>query len=202
MDESVRTALARWPDVPDVYRWLVLDERGRYRLRAADYAASGGFEVIGNPAITDFIGRNYQSDARGRWYFQNGPQRVFVRLNLTPWIYRCTSDHAPLTHTGRAATHIEGLWIDDLSRPVMLTDIGPGAVDDRDLDQIVTALTDSDGRPIDEAGLAAWLARPATGSLLFSWGGSRHAVQPIRHRELESRFGFVADPASPAPGCA
>ena len=194
MDEIVAAALARWPNVPDVHHWLMLDERGRYRMRAADYA-SARFETIGNAAIADFIGRNYLPDERGRWYFQNGPQRVFVRLAITPWIYRCERGQLPLTQTGRAATRIEGLWIDDLARPIMLTDIGPGAVDDRDLGHIQEALTDGDGRSVGDTSLARWLALPEPGSLLFTWAGARHVVQAIRHTDLGTRFGFDAEPA-------
>lgn len=198
MDTIVLGALARWPNVPDVHHWLMLDARGRYRLRATDYASSARFDVIGNPAISEFIGRNYQSDAQGRWYFQNGPQRVFVRLAVTPWIFRCERGHPPLTHTGRLATRIEGLWIDDLARPIMLTDIGPGAVDDRDLGHIQAALTDGDGQSVGEASLERWLALPACGSLLFSWAGTRHVVQSIRQVDLAARFGFDANPAPPS----
>src|SRR3546814_10640581 len=32
MDEQVIAAMARWPDVPDVYGWLSLSERGEWRL--------------------------------------------------------------------------------------------------------------------------------------------------------------------------
>lgn len=198
MDTIVLGALARWPNVPDVHHWLMLDARGRYRLRAADYASSGRFDLIGNPSISEFIGRNYQSDAHGRWYFQNGPQRVFVRLAVTPWIFRCERGHLPLTHTGRLATRIEGLWIDDLARPIMLTDLGPGAVDDRDLGHITDALTDGDGQSVGDASLERWLALPTSRPLLFWWAGARHIVQSIRHDDLAARFGFDANPAQPS----
>ena len=197
MDAIVLAALARWPQVPDVYRWLMLDGRGRYRLRAADYASSGRFEVIGNTTMAEFIGRNYMSDERGRWYFQNGPQRVFVHLAITPWVYRCERGQLPCTHTGRIATRVEGLWIDDLARPILLTDIGPGAVDDRDLGHIHDSLTDGYGQSILDSSLEHWLALPQPGSLLFTWAGARHVVQPINHVDLAVKFGFEADPAPP-----
>jgi len=77
MDDTVRRALERWPGVPAVYGWLALDRRGEWRLRNP---ASGAFERIGNAALRAFIARNYAADARGAWYFQNGPQRVYARL--------------------------------------------------------------------------------------------------------------------------
>jgi hypothetical protein len=32
MDEAVRQALARWPDVPDCFGWLSLSRRGEWQL--------------------------------------------------------------------------------------------------------------------------------------------------------------------------
>ena len=64
MDDSVLRGLAKWPDVPAVYGWLSLDRRGHWRIKG---------EHIGNPTVSAFIGRNYEYDSQGRWFFQNGP---------------------------------------------------------------------------------------------------------------------------------
>lgn len=85
MDEIVLRAQAKWPGVPDVYGWLSLDRRGRWLLRNP---AREIHEPIENAALRQFIARNYASDAHGRWFFQNGPQRVFVRLAYTPLVAR------------------------------------------------------------------------------------------------------------------
>ena len=69
--------MAKWPKVPAVYGWLSLDRRGNWRIKA---------ERIANAALRDFIARNYEHDSRGRWYFQNGPQRVYVTLAYTPLV--------------------------------------------------------------------------------------------------------------------
>src|SRR6185436_4073554 len=84
MDDSVVRSMAKWPDVPDVYGWLSLDRRGNWLLRST--GATQKFERIGNAALREFISRNYQADARGCWYFHNGPQRVFVALAYTPLV--------------------------------------------------------------------------------------------------------------------
>ena len=83
MDAAVARALAKWPNVPGVYGWLALDRRGNWLIRSA--SATQRFEKIGNAALRDFIGRNYEPDAQGRWYFQNGPQRrgVCTRVYTT-----------------------------------------------------------------------------------------------------------------------
>jgi hypothetical protein len=141
IDDLVRQAMARWPDVPAVHGWLRLDRRGRWLLvdRGApgfDETLHGAGSEITSPQIVDFIGRNYLHDDAGRWYWQNGPQRVFVDVELAPLLYRVVGE-APaqglVTHTGyrverivRACTDADGnLWL--------VTDRGPGCVDDRDL---------------------------------------------------------------------
>lgn len=83
MDEMVARSLAKWPNVPAVYGWLSLDRRGNWRIKG---------EKIANPALRDFIARNYEADERGCWYFQNGPQRVFVTLAYTPLVVHHEGD--------------------------------------------------------------------------------------------------------------
>src|SRR5262245_20052172 len=83
MDDAVVRSLAKWPNVPAVYGWLSLDRRGSWRIKG---------ERVGNAALREFIGRNYQADERGCWYFQNGPQRVFVELAYTPLVVHYEGD--------------------------------------------------------------------------------------------------------------
>ncbi len=40
----------------------------------------------------EFIARNYDGDAQGRRFFQNGPQRVYVELEATPLDLRVATD--------------------------------------------------------------------------------------------------------------
>src|SRR5438552_19015449 len=77
MDAMVARSLAKWPNVPAVYGWLELDRRGNWKIKG---------ERIANQALRDFIGRNYGRDESGRWFFQNGPQRVYVTLAYTPLV--------------------------------------------------------------------------------------------------------------------
>ena len=83
MDEMVIRSLAKWPNVPAVYGWLSLDRRGNWRIKG---------ERVTHAALRDFIGRNYAADEHGRWYFQNGPQRVFVTLAYTPFVVHHEGD--------------------------------------------------------------------------------------------------------------
>jgi hypothetical protein len=44
--------------------------------------------LLRHEKLVDFIQRNYDHDADGCWYFQNGPQRVYVELEAAPWVLR------------------------------------------------------------------------------------------------------------------
>ena len=122
MDQSVVRSMAKWPDVPDVYGWLSLDRRGNWLIQG---------ERIGNIALREFIGRNYQPDALGRWFFQNGPQRVFVTLAYTPLVLHFEGE-ALLDHCGRPFQP-EQAFLDEEGSVLMLGKPGIGLLDDRDL---------------------------------------------------------------------
>jgi hypothetical protein len=132
MDEIVARSMAKWPDVPAVYGWLQLDRRGNWKIRSA--SATQRFERIGNAALREFIGRNYLADERGCWFFQNGPQRVFVELAYTPLVVHYEGD-ALLDHCARP--FLPSNVLQDEEGSVLVE--GEGAIallDDRDLERL------------------------------------------------------------------
>jgi hypothetical protein len=122
MDPSVLRSMAKWPDVPDVYGWLSLDRRGNWLLKG---------ERIGNQALREFIGRNYQPDDKGRWYFQNGPQRVFVKLAYAPLVVHFEGD-ALVDQCGRAFA-LRRAFEDEEGSVLVEGASGIALLDDRDL---------------------------------------------------------------------
>ncbi|RZI94255.1 MAG: DUF2946 family protein, partial [Rubrivivax sp.] len=107
MDDIVKAAMAKWPNVPNCFGWLGLDARGQWYMRDDRVQAAGTFQqargsLLRHEKLVDFIHRNYAADERGQWYFQNGPQRVYVELEITPWIWRLQPDGGVLGHTGLA----------------------------------------------------------------------------------------------------
>ena len=139
MDDIVRQAIAKWPNVPDCYGWLGLDARGSWYMRDDRTQALGPFSAAagGSPAskgsrlqhekLIDFIQRNYECDARGCWFFQNGPQRVYVELEATPWIWRVNADLSVLSHTGEPAV-VEACVLDEAGHVYLRTERGFGLV--------------------------------------------------------------------------
>ena len=122
MDESVVRSMAKWPNVPAVYGWLALDRRGNWLIKG---------ERIANHALRDFISRNYEADQRGCWYFQNGPQRVFVRLAYTPLVVHYQGD-ALLDQRGLAFAAAE-TFLDEEGSVLLAGQGSVALLDDRDL---------------------------------------------------------------------
>lgn len=186
--------MSRWPSVPAVFGWLELDRRGRWLIKG---------EPVTNAALVAFIGRNYCADPEGRWFFQNGPQRVYVRLHYAPFVYRALpAAHGPAgleTHTGRAIALVLEALVDEAGSLLLRTETGVGVVSDRDLPLLAPLLRDVRGQPLDEQALDALLAGRGADGATFDWGSRRVPLQPVRSGELAKRFGF--DPAPmPAPG--
>ncbi len=132
MDEIVKAALRKWPNVPHCYGWLALDARGDWYMRDDRIQHAGPFPQVKGSRIQhekllDFIHRNYAHDDAGCWFFQNGPQRVYVELEAAPWVWRVARDLAVSAHTGQPA-QVRSAWLDEPGRLFLDTDIGFGLV--------------------------------------------------------------------------
>jgi hypothetical protein len=190
MDDIVKQALAKWPNVPHCTGWLLLDRRGQWRMR--DDAAQAAGELgtpIRHDALLGFINRNYECDAQGQWFFQNGPQRVYVELAYTPRIVRLVAaDAASLRLTDQAALPFEPAhaWIDDEGGILFSNDALPArvaALHDHDIELF------ADHASLDDAGKSG----------VFHWrDGVDLPVRPIKRAQVAERFGFVASPAARA----
>jgi len=173
MDEIVKAALKKWPNVPHCHGWLALDARGDWYMRDDRVQAAGPFpQVKGSRILHDklreFIHRNYASDEAGCWFFQNGPQRVYVELEAAPWVWRLalTADGAleVRSHTGAQAI-VDSTWLDEHGRLFLAADIGLGIVHTLDMELAAQQV---------EAG--RW--QPAA----------------VRFDELPTRFGYCPSP--------
>jgi Protein of unknown function (DUF2946) len=177
MDDIVRQAIAKWPKVPSCYGWLGLDARGNWYLRDDRAQAAGPFaaaltgdagkgSLLQHEKLIDFIARNYESDASGQWFFQNGPQRVYVELQATPLIWRI--DPAPAfavtAHTGQPAS-VKRCVVDEEGRVYLQTDLGFGLVHTLDMTHAADAVEQGAWQP-----------------------------EALQSRDLPARFGYVPSP--------
>lgn len=177
MDDIVKAALKKWPDVPHCHGWLALDARGQWFMRDERVQAAGPFPLVKGSRITheklrEFIARNYAHDECGAWFFQNGPQRVYVELEATPWVWRLSGREGQTpqicSHTGLDA-RFESCWLDEQGRLYLATEMGLGLVHTLDMELAAEAVV---------AGL--WLP------------------EQTRFAELPQAFGFVRRPLSGA----
>ena len=179
MDDIVRQAIAKWPNVPNCFGWLGLDARGNWYMRDDQAQAAGSFaggspgaaskgSLLKHDKLLDFIQRNYESDAAGQWFFQNGPQRVYVELEATPLIWRVDAapNFAVTAHTGQAA-RVQRCLVDEHGRVYLETDAGFGLVHTLDMMHVADAI---------EQGL---------------WVPSE-----VLAHDLPARFGYVRSPRS------
>lgn len=173
MDDIVKQAMAKWPNVPDCYGWLGLDARGNWYMRDDASQAAGSFDsgqpgakgsLLKHDKLIDFIQRNYGCDNAGQWYFQNGPQRVFVELEATPWIWRVGADLEVRAHDGAAVQYQQAL-LDENGWLYLETSQGFGLVHTQDVERASHAL---------ESG--------------------RWSLQEVLLCDMESRFGYIRSP--------
>ena len=175
MDDIVKPAKAKWPNVPYCYRWLGLDARGNWYMRDDRIQALGSFasglpgakgSMLKHEKLIDFIERNYSVDAQGCWYFQNGPQRVYVELEATPFIWRVDAQGAIMSSARKTATLVQ-VYMDERGWPYLHTSLGFGLVHT----QAVASL----GRALED----------------LHW-----PIEGVRVSELPSRFGYQWGPAA------
>lgn len=173
MDDIVHQAMAKWPNVPDCYGWLGLDMRGNWYLRDDQAQAAGTFasglpgskgSLLQHDKLIDFISRNYSADGLGRWFFQNGPQRVFVELQMAPLVWRVQADFSVKDHIGRDAS-VQTCWLDEQGHLFLQTDTGFGLVHTQDM-----------GLAADAVDSGLWLP------------------QELLSQDVPARFGFVLSP--------
>ncbi|HWP20056.1 MAG TPA: DUF2946 family protein [Burkholderiaceae bacterium] len=173
MDEIVKAALRKWPNVPACHGWLALDARGEWYMRDDRIQAAGPFPQVKGSRIThdklkEFIHRNYEVDEHGQWYFQNGPQRVYVELEAAPFVWRLDAGPGGAVqvwaHTG-PQTSATSAWLDEHGRLFLETPLGFGVVHTLDMEAASLAVERGD-----------WQVREA------------------RFEDFPGRFGYVLSP--------
>lgn len=200
MDDIVKQAMAKWPNVPHCYGWLRLDARGHWRMRdeRAQHLDLPG-DKLRHVALLGFIARNYGCDARGCWYFQNGPQRVYLDLEATPYIVRTDPAQGWLLHTGEPLGPVDEAWLSGDGALILSGGGRLAQLDDRDLAQVL-AMLELDGAPVDDQGLLAWLEGDGGGGRLELRAQGRLVhLERSTSEQLAARYGFVRRPA-PEPG--
>ena len=205
MDDSVVRSLVKWPTVANCFGWLALDRRGAWRMRD-DYAQAHGLpgDAIKHEALNAFIARNYASDNEGRYFFQNGPQRVYINLDATPWVVRMMpTGHAE--HPWQFQTQCKSLL---LPSAAFLNEAGHILIEGKLTQTICTGVAPNQFNEIERLSIAllhdhdielfSQLASldHAACSLegIWLWHGHDLKLEPITTTEVQSRFQFQTHP--------
>lgn len=142
MDKSVLEAMEKWPNVPAAYGWLSLNQMGQWRFHpGGQYQRGAPGESITNPQLIEFIGRNYAVDERGCWFFQNGPQRVFVGLDATPWIAYLDENLKLRKQNHAPVESVQAWYIDEEGKLYALTTDGMVLIQGRDVQSLFEQFT-------------------------------------------------------------
>lgn len=173
------SAIAKWPNVPACYDWLSLDRRGDWRLQGERVMHSG---------LINFINRQYGVDESGCWFLQNGPQRVFVELTYTPWVFR-REGAGFVSHTGQPAGAVQAIYLDQEGNILLATELGIGLLDDRELTQLLGECQDELGQTPDES---AFLNLMNGQPIPIYW--QKIVIQPIAAVDVPKRYEFNPQP--------
>jgi hypothetical protein len=174
------SAIAKWPNVPACYDWLSLDRRGDWRLQG---------ERVTHHGFIALLNRQYGVDEHGCWFVQNGPQRVFVRLGYTPWVFRYAAEGL-LTHTGVAAGVPAACFLDEEGSALISTELGVGLLDDRDLPTFLDECRQEANIAVDEGNWLKILAGENTAKI--TWRSL--PLQTIRQSTVAEHFNFRQQP--------
>lgn len=203
MDEQVLRSLIKWPNVPDCYGWLALDRRGQWRM-VDEYAQQHHLpgKQIDHAALNEFISRNYASDTAGRYFFQNGPQRVFITLAVTPWVVRITPHESSsqmmtqcqnqITPSGALSDEQGNIYIVGSTQQTIFQDIENQQFAVKEM-SAVALLHDHDLDHFSELATLREEACSFGGS--WTWNGQLLPLDPIHSNELSQRFRFIQHPA-------
>jgi len=204
MDEQVLRSLIKWPNVPHCFGWLALDRRGQWRMRD-EYAQTNQLpgNVIQHVALNEFISRNYAHDSLGRYFFQNGPQRVFITLDVTPWIARIIPSESGPQLSTQCGTKIKphsalsdekgNIYIAG-SIPQSLPDQIDGTVFTQTEFLSIALLHDHDLDLFSDQSQIKEDACSFRGS--WQWDGKDLPIEPIHSAELAGRFHFIKAPSN------
>ncbi len=176
MDDIVKAALAKWPNVPHCHGWLALDARGDWYMRDDRVQAAGPFpQVKGSRIEHEQAARVHRSQLRGATSRVPGSSRTGRSGSMSssrrrrgsgdcsPW--KRVASHC-VGHTDAPARYRAAL-LDEHGRVFVATDLGLGLVHSLDIETAAEMI--ESGR---------WL------------------LEDVRFDDLPRRFGYLLSPAA------
>lgn len=200
MDEQVIRSLIKWPDVPVCHGWLAFDRRGIWRMRN-EYAQAHNLpgDAIQHEGLIDFIQRNLAHNESGEWFFQNGPQRVYIDLGYTPFIariYPSKNDLLLKTTDDREIQPID-IFLDEYGQILISCQLeiqsskdltGSIATFEKSLETVFVLLHDHD---LEIFSKSAQFANACGYAGKWSWQGKDYEINLISFKEIKKHHGLL-----------
>lgn len=204
MDDQVLRSLIKWPNVPDCFGWLALDRRGQWRMRD-EFTQQNHLpgQIIQHRALNEYISRHYACDVRGRYFFQNGPQRVFITLDATPWIARMNPSkqgYELITQCGHSI-YPQSALSDENGNVYIVGTANQTIYEEGSSSEFIKSdaltialLHDHDLDHFSELAKLNNEACSFGGS--WQWSGKQLPLEPVYSNELSTRYRFIAKPTA------
>ena len=200
MDEQVIRSLIKWPDVPVCHGWLAFDRRGSWRMRN-EYAQAHNLpgDTIQHEGLIHFIQRNFAHNESGEWFFQNGPQRVYINLGYTPFIariYPSKNDLLLKTTDGREIQPID-IFLDECGQILISCQLeiqsskdlsGSIAPFEKRLETVFVLLHDHD---LEIFSKSAQFANACGYAGKWCWQGKDYEINLISSKEIKKHHGLL-----------
>ena len=202
MDDLVKQAILRWPNVPAITGWLKLSRRGEWLLTGE---VAEGLPIT-HERMRRFIDRNYERDEQGQWYFQNGPQKVYVSLDYTPLVFgvhKVDDAYCLVAHTRAVALPV-GVFMDEEGVVLFDTPMGVGLVQNADVDLLASMIAPAPDDPDSLLLQMPWALPAAANCADQEWRLPVDApavpkgslpVETISRVDVPKRFAYVSQPS-------
>lgn len=200
MDEQVIRSLIKWPDVPVCHGWLAFDRRGIWRMRN-EYAQAHNLpgDAIQHEGLIDFIQRNLAHNESGEWFFQNGPQRVYIDLGYTPFIARIYPSRNDLLLKTTDDQEIQpiDIFLDEYGQILISCQLeiqsskdltGSIATFEKGLETVFVLLHDHD---LEIFSKSAQFANACGYAGKWSWQGKDYEINLISSKEIKKHHGLL-----------
>ena len=200
MDEQVIRSLIKWPDVPVCHGWLAFDRRGIWRMRN-EYAQAHNLpgDAIQHEGLIDFIQRNLAHNESGEWFFQNGPQRVYIDLGYTPFIARIYPSRNDLLLKTTDDQEIQpiDIFLDEYGQILISCQLeiqsskdltGLIATFEKSLETVFVLLHDHD---LEIFSKSAQFANACGYAGKWSWQGKDYEINLISSKEIKRHHGLL-----------
>ena len=200
MDSVIDAALQKWPQAPNCYGWLNFDRRGEWRIQneyAQQHKLPG--DLITHQGLKSYIEAHLAHDIHGHYFFQNGPQRVFINFSYCPWVirfYPLQEGHWQLRTTLGQVIQPLACFLDEHGQIMFEADFSSQMVNEEGvfLTTIVRSIGLLHDHDLEIFSAFAKVFQNNCGSLgEFLWH-QKLSIEPIHSKDLQGRYQFSNHP--------